>query len=508
MQPPMLPDSDRRTLGILDGFGGSFLAPPGPLPGERDPGGLGAAQREGRGAQPVRGESEAKSRAPLAQAGGAIGPWAVPMYVGLLTVLGCTSGNVEGGQQPKQDDGGTGTVAHAGTSAAGGTRAEMAGAQASTPLADGDAGAGRRASAGAAAPAGGAQGAAGEPDAAAGAGTPSAGTPSAGTGSVEETAGDAATASGASVQLRDGALWVEGAPFQIQGVCWNPVPRGGVHPADLDYAGFAESDAALMRQAGINAVRTYSPLTDVAALDALHAAGIFVLNSVYVWGGEDPSAVDGRVNAVKDHPAILMWVLGNEWNYNGLYVGLSHAQARDALNEAAARIRALDAEHPIATVYGEIPSAELVEAMPQIDIWGINAYRGLSFGPLFDQFAAISDKPMFMGEYGADAYNANRAMPDPQAQAEATENLTLEILAHSPARGAQGQCLGGTLFEWADEWWKDSGGTPDVQDVGGIAPGGGPHPDQVFNEEWWGIVDIDRTIRPAYRALQRIYTSP
>jgi hypothetical protein len=214
------------------------------------------------------------------------------------------------------------------------------------------------------------------------------------------------------------------------------------------------------------------------------------------------------VNAVKDHPAILMWVLGNEWNYNGLYVGMSHADSLARLNEAAARIRAIDDTHPIVTVYGEIPSAQTVEAMPLIDVWGINAYRGLGFGDLFDKFAAVSDKPMFLAEYGADAYDATMDAVNLAAQAEATGALAQEIQNEAPEAGGGGQCLGGTIFEWADEWWKDGSGSPNTQEAGGIAPGGGPHPDQTFNEEWWGIVDIDRNPRPAYDALKALYTAP
>jgi hypothetical protein len=319
-------------------------------------------------------------------------------------------------------------------------------------------------------------------------------------------AGNAGAGSG--VKLEGGQLRVDGKPFVIRGVCWNPVPIGGTHPADLDFTGFVAQDAALMKAAGINAVRTYEPITDLAVLDSLHAMGIYVLNATYAWGGDPPSVVDARVRAVKDHPAILMWVLGNEWNYNGLYVGKSHADALAALNEAAARIRAIDDAHPIATVYGEIPSRETVAAMPLIDVWGINAYRGLGFGNLFDQVAANSDKPMFLAEYGADAYDATKPAVNLPAQAEATRALTEEILAHTPAAGGQGQCLGGTIFEWADEWWKDADGSASMQEPGGIAPGGGPHPDRTFNEEWWGLVDIDRKPRPAYDALKALYLKP
>jgi hypothetical protein len=292
--------------------------------------------------------------------------------------------------------------------------------------------------------------------------------------------------------------------FHIEGVAWNPVAPGQTHPAGLDYSGYAAVDIPLMQAAGINAVRTYEPLLDTGVLNQLQAAGIRVLNSIYPYGGDDVSVVSERVAAVKDHPAILMWLLGNEWNYNGLYVDLPQDEALMRLNEAAALVRAADTEHPIATIYGELPDASVIDAMPDIDLWGINSYRGISFGSLFVDWAARSDKPMFVSEYGADAYNALIDSEDLDSQAEATSALTEEIAAASRAYGS-GPCVGGTLFEWADEWWKDQAGDPAVQDVGGIAPGGGPYPDATFNEEWWGIVDIDRNPRPAYQALADVF---
>jgi beta-galactosidase/beta-glucuronidase len=265
-----------------------------------------------------------------------------------------------------------------------------------------------------------------------------------------------------------------------------------------------------MKAAGINAVRTYERLESRAVLDKLHAAGIYVFSTVYGWYQDPPSVVTARVNAVKDHPAILAWVLGNEWNYNRLYSqgnrepALTIPETRAQINEAAALIRAIDDEHPISTIYGELEGlADDYAAMPDIDLWGINTYRGLSHGSLFDQWQALGDKPMYLGEYGADAYDSRgQGQVNVAAQAEAVSALTRELIDNYATAGA-GVTLGGFVFEWADEWWK--AGQPNVQDAGGAAPGGGPHPDATFNEEYWGIVDIDRIPRPAYDALGDLY---
>jgi hypothetical protein len=309
-----------------------------------------------------------------------------------------------------------------------------------------------------------------------------------------------------AIEIDGRQLLVGGLPLFLRGVCWNPVPRGAQHPEGLDFAGFAEQDSVELAALGVNVVRTYEPLLDTVVLDRLAAAGIVVINSVYPWGGAPASVVVERVRAVQNHPAILMWAIGNEWNYNGLYVGLSQAEALARLNEVAALIKTQDPTHPIATIYGELPDADTLAAMPNVDVWGINAYRGISFGDLFEGWRALSGKPMFLSEYGADAYNAALPGYDAQSQALAVESLAREILSQSSATTPDGVALGGTLFEWADEWWKDAAGSLTEQDVGGVAPGGGPYPDGVFNEEWWGIVDIERGHRPAFDALQRVFS--
>jgi hypothetical protein len=105
-----------------------------------------------------------------------------------------------------------------------------------------------------------------------------------------------------------------------------------------------------------------------------------------------------------------------------------------------------------------------------------------------------------LAEFGADAWNANIDAEDQASQSQAVVALIGEIGAHRADQNA-GPCLGGAVFEFADEWWKDGAGRTDQQDIGGVAPGGGPFPDATFNEEWWGIVDINRTPRLVFTSL-------
>mmetsp|Transcript_86461 Transcript_86461/g.249464 ORF Transcript_86461/g.249464 Transcript_86461/m.249464 type:complete len:230 (-) Transcript_86461:6-695(-) len=144
-----------------------------------------------------------------------------------------------------------------------------------------------------------------------------------------------------------------GKPVHLKGVAWNPVPKGGTHPDDLDFAGFVDRDVALMEKAGLNAVRTYEPILDTEVLDKLWAHGIWVINSVYNFGGLPPESVIPNVNRVKHHPAILMWTIGNEWNYNGLYKGMGFRDSADRLQEVARIIKQHDTEHPLGCIYGE-----------------------------------------------------------------------------------------------------------------------------------------------------------
>lgn len=308
-----------------------------------------------------------------------------------------------------------------------------------------------------------------------------------------------------AIQIVDQNILLNGEPFFIKGICWNPVPIGGNHPNDLDFEAAVEEDARLMSEAGINVIRTYEPITDEDTLDVLYSYGIYVINTVFSYGGSSVQSAVNHVNNLKHHPAILMWAIGNEWNYNGLYTSYTLLEAKDKINDVAAAIRVADPTHPITTIYGYLPSSFTVQTMPDIDVWGLNVYSGITFGNLFGNWINLSDKPMYLAEYGADAWNANTNSLDEESQAEATETLTEVIINLSSGLYPNNYTIGGTIFSFNDEWWKDTEGSLNTQDTGGFAPGGGPYPDNTFNEEYWGIVDINRNPRLAYYVLQELY---
>ena len=64
-------------------------------------------------------------------------------------------------------------------------------------------------------------------------------------------------------------------------------------------------------------------------------------------------------------------------------------------------------------------------------------------------------------------------------------------------------CVGVTLFEFCDEWWK--AGNPNQQDIGGFA-NAIPY-DNYANEEYWGIVTRDREPKQSYYVVKDIYES-
>jgi exo-beta-1,3-glucanase (GH17 family) len=294
---------------------------------------------------------------------------------------------------------------------------------------------------------------------------------------------------------------VNGKQYLIKGVCYNPVPKGR---SDRTFDRLTE-DLALMVEAGINTIRVYSPIADKSVLDEIHAAGLKVIIGFGYNNGTyniRSGSLIQYIDTYKDHGAILFWELGNEYNYHPEWFDGDVQNWYTALNKAARTIHRHDPSHPVATAHGGLPDDDTLSACPHIDVWGINAYCWDHPAPLISEWNAKCSKPMYMSEAGADRYmTASRhgysQGENEEAQADATKNILDEVFS------AKRICAGVTLFAFVDEWWK--AGNPATQDSVATACSGFPY-DDAANEEYWGIVDIDRSTKKAYEVVKKKYT--
>jgi hypothetical protein len=264
-----------------------------------------------------------------------------------------------------------------------------------------------------------------------------------------------------------------------------------------------------MQEAGINTIRVYEPIDEKFILDKINKAGIKVIIG---FGYNQKGKFDilsgtfiDYVNKFKDHPAILMWELGNEYNYHPEWFEGDVKNWYIAMNEAATNIHRMDKTHPVTTAHGELPDALALKMGSEIDVWGLNIYRWDNPGDLFEQWKAISDLPMYLSEAGGDSYMtiAKRGYEqgvNQQAQADANARILDVIFENTET------CMGVTMFSFTDGWWK--AGNNSTQDMGGFAPNSSGVPyDGTPNEEYWGMVDIERNKKKTFNVIKEAYTS-
>ena len=282
--------------------------------------------------------------------------------------------------------------------------------------------------------------------------------------------------SNAELQISGRVLLVKGQPYHLKGVNWSPADPGSDF-SNINYKGNADTDIQLIKEAGFNTVRVYDPIVDKEVLDKLDEAGLKAIITVFAGIADDHHKA--YVSKFKDHPAILMWSLGNEWNYNGLYSGwrpegqASYQESVEVLKRVAAEIKSIDPGRPITTNWGGYPTINNILDLPEIDVWSLNVYSGINFeyganakslSQIIREFMPDSlpsdpqwkAKPVFFGEYGADSWNASSEVNryDENSQAEAVGALTRLINKNLSSENDGNVLLGGIVFEFCDELWK------------------------------------------------------
>ncbi len=316
-----------------------------------------------------------------------------------------------------------------------------------------------------------------------------------------------------------------------------------------EFSRHAPQDLELIQRLNANTAKVYTPVGNTTAealrvLDDCYRRGLFVIVTVAV-SKEDLERGEHRtlVAQLKDHPAILMWSLGNEWNLNRYFGYASLAEAIKATNEAAIELKQLDPHHPVSSAIADVPSdfRTIIQGAPQVEVWMLNVYRGTSFGNLISQWIAITSKPFALSEFSTDSFVTQRyrtiqgnlaedvvGQEDRARQAEVLISLWRELVPHLSARDAKQPVIGGCVFALKDDVGKVGrfheglgglvdydgpdrrpGTADDDTSYDDYNPEGfvriGAHPDNVANEEYFGLVDADRRPKAAYTALQQFY---
>jgi hypothetical protein len=357
-------------------------------------------------------------------------------------------------------------------------------------------------------------------------------------------------------------------PYIVKGVCYNPIPIAYKH----DYDWWSDPnkpwlvDGKLMQDMGVNTIRLYQGHEDINEVktvikDFYERYGIRTILGHWLGFWEYPCPFYGdkefrdrikkevldMVVALKDEPGVLLWILGNENNYSCLgHVNPWSNEEIDKepdpqkqkamrakiyysyVNEIAREIHKIDPQHPVALGNGELIGLEYAnQYCPDIDLVACIIYRGRTFGNLFKSLKATFDRPILLSEFGADAYDAYLNKEDQNMQAFFLESQWRQIydnLANN--KEGAGNCLGATMFEWTDEWWKHNENDArswKVHDTGSNWSNSSYYFDikakgnKNMNEEWFGIVALSdelvnginkRQPRKAYYVIRDFWKNP
>ena len=176
-------------------------------------------------------------------------------------------------------------------------------------------------------------------------------------------------------------LMVDGSPFFIEG------------------AGLEFGDIAALAGHGGNSFRTWrtdnGERTAREVLDEAHQHGLMVTmgleiareregqgRGVFGFDYDDEAAVAeqlarvrGEVEALKDHPALLMWGIGNELN-----LGAENPAVWDAVGQISDMIHEVDPHHPTTTMLAGV-SKEIVDEIrvraPSLDLLSVQFYADI-----------------------------------------------------------------------------------------------------------------------------------
>jgi hypothetical protein len=337
----------------------------------------------------------------------------------------------------------------------------------------------------------------------------------------------------------DWKMMVGGEPFMVNGMNWDYFPVG----TNFNYSLWNQPDEfirkalddemSMLRNMGVNAIRVYTGIQPKWITYIYENYGIYTMLNhsfgrygltidgswVAVTHYDDAATQDLLLSEVtqlaeeyKGTPGLLLFLLGNENNYGLFWAGAETEDFPDQedqikavgenrgrpmyrlMNDASKEIKSIDGSVPVAICNGDLLFLDIIaEECPDVDILGINTYRGVTFTDLFDRVRDEYGKPVLLTEFGSDAFNAITNQEDQQAQAFYKVNNWKDVYENAAGFGRAGNSIGGFSFQFSDGWWKFGQTTNlNVHDNNASWENGGYEFDHVpgrnnMNEEWFGI---------------------
>ncbi|MFN8543415.1 MAG: glycosyltransferase [Candidatus Binatia bacterium] len=269
----------------------------------------------------------------------------------------------------------------------------------------------------------------------------------------------------------------------LRGVSYGPfgVARHGF-PFPIEPT--VERDLALMRECGVNCLRTFT-VPPRWLLDRAAAHGVRVMVTIpwaehisFLDRPEVVAEIRGTVRAAAqqlgDHPALLAFLVGNEIPPDIVrWYGPRRVQEflRTLVQEVKQR-----APHALVS-YANFPSTEYLDLQEFVDFLSFNVYlhREAAFRRYISRLQNLAeDKPLVLTEFGVDSIREGR-------DAQAT------LLSWMVPAAFEAGAAGTFVFSWTDDWFT----------------GGAQIADWAF-----GLVDARREKKPAFHAVQAQYSAP
>ncbi len=341
-------------------------------------------------------------------------------------------------------------------------------------------------------------------------------------------------------------LYVDGVRFFIRGIGYSPVAIGQT-PDFGTYKPFPQAvvqrDFPNLRDMGINTVRVwsrfdYEQTMGTTALTRTYdnrnllqygadpfnikvCAGFWVpyeISFANEWAKDRVAAEFQQfVAARKNEPSILMWVVGNENNvqngYDWRWYQFANRLAKSAYQTEGATY------HPVAFVeadLGTLNQANLTSKdanLNYIDIVGVNAYRGKDWEPFVTTAAQKTAKPIWLSEFGIDAWHSNSLTQPEMGQENQAEQADYLVKSLMQFARYQYDFAGSTVMEYSDEWWKSHQWpaaeiaahllTHDYKGFNFAQLNPNALPDGFMNEEWWGVMAIEPVAGSVDRVIPR-----